>query len=652
MTGLANGDLVIAAVDTGPNDGDVRLFTFQTHSPLNPELSLRSAGFSSSAPGVQENPFISVGDSSVVAGYVDKAATDGDLKVRLDDDPITYSAAGDPDQIEGVGGSVDHSLPVVVYRDSGSNTVLIKTNPGSGGLPVGNGSHPHIARLADGSVVVTWQDDATGDVMARIFEAGPFVVARTDAIPVSPAASLGSSQPHVCALQDGRFLVVWTHDNSGGGFFGKIIYGRIYNSDGESDHEPFLIDSYDDAVPVSTGAPRATQLVDGRIVVTYQDGPTADTDIKAKILDPRLSGVEVAGTPFADDHIGSRFADVFVDGAGNDRIAPAGGNDQVFGGNGTDTVVLRGLLEDGFALARRGGTIHALDLRDHSRDTISSVENFSDGAQTIGLAAIPEFNALAYAASYNDLAPAFRTNADAAFAHFLNHGFFERRDVTFDAAQYLENWADVNSGVGGNQALATQHFLNHGVGEKRLAEDPLDYIASYSDLILAFDGNSQASLEASGKSHYATSGFAQGRRGGIDFDPQQYLQNSSDLSAAFTGPNRDDAAAVHFINYGYAEHRLWEDPLLYVASYADLTNAWKGLSETAIRSNALAHFGNHGFNEGRRAGIDFDVEAYLANYSDLRTAFADGAGGYNEHAALLHYIQHGFMEGRTDVLLA
>jgi serralysin len=109
---------------------------------------------------------------------------------------------------------------------------------------------------------------------------------------------------------------------------------------------------------------------------------------------------------------------------------------------------------------------------------------------------------------------------------------------------------------------------------------------------------------------------------------------------------------VHFINHGYLEKRLWEDPLLYVASFDDLITAWGDLSVATIRANAKNHFASDGFDDNDRPFINFDVEAYLANYTDLRLAFNDGNGGYDDDAAILHFIRHGFEEGRTDQLLA
>jgi subtilisin family serine protease len=348
---------------------------------------------------------------------------------------------------------------------------------------------------------------------------------------------------------------------------------------------------------------------------------------------------------------------------GNDTLNGYGGNDRLNGGRGSDildggadidTAVFRGLDGAKHDLLSYNGTVYALDFRDRSFDRAVNIESLTDGLATITLGQVDAFTdaeARAYAASYNDLAQAFRTNASAAAMHYIQNGFFAGRETSFDASQYLANYADLRAAFGTNQDLATRHFLNSGVDERRMAEDPLNYIASFSDLIGAFDGQGLAQTRTSGFTHYKNSGFTENRRGGIEFDPLQYMTNYADLQSAFGG--NDDLAAWHFINAGFTEKRLWEKPLEYVAAFADLTAAFGTLSSVAaITTAALNHFASSGFTENRRGAIgSFDVDQYLANYADLKVAFADGVGGYNEDAALIHYVRSGFFEGRVDDVL-
>jgi serralysin len=159
-------------------------------------------------------------------------------------------------------------------------------------------------------------------------------------------------------------------------------------------------------------------------------------------------------------------------------------------------------------------------------------------------------------------------------------------------------------------------------------------------------------LEAEGLAHYQSNGYAEGRPTD-SFDVDQYLANYADLRSAFSdghGGENDDAATAHYIDYGYFEHRLAQDPLDYIASNADLIAAFHGGTEAQLDAEGLAHYQSNGYGEGRPTD-SFDVDQYLANYADLRAAFSDGHGGYNDDAALLHYIDTGYFEGRTDHVL-
>ena len=346
--------------------------------------------------------------------------------------------------------------------------------------------------------------------------------------------------------------------------------------------------------------------------------------------------------------IGTNGDDVLSGTDDDETIAPGLGSDDVDGGAGVDTGLLRGLDGGGFDVYTFGDVVHTLDRADRSLDTFVNVETFAADGVDLSLSEVGALDAWAYAASHDDLARVFRTDAASAASHYAMAGYFEGREVMFDAGQYLANWGDLQAAFGGNTAAATAHFLQSGVDEGRLAEDPLDYIASFADLIAAFGGQDQNALTANGLAHYQSAGRFEGRRPGIDFDAEQYLTNWSDLRAVFSAD--DDAAAIHYINAGFSEGRLAADPLDYIASNADLTAAFGDGGEAAIRQSGLSHWQSSGRNEGRATDA-FDVDAYLANYADLRAAFAQPDGSYDEAAATLHYIQAGYDEGRTDDLL-
>jgi Ca2+-binding RTX toxin-like protein len=298
--------------------------------------------------GLEQHPFlVNLPTGEVFAGLIDNDQFGGgDLGIGgVYYDPMdpgtrtSFDLAGDQEQAEGTFlAEIEDDAIGYVFRDIPSGNVFIGT------MAVGAGSQPHVAALAAGGVAVAWQGIA-GDVLVRIYDVaiaeggGLNYTPRTSAITVD-GSGVGA-QSHVCALQDGRLLVVWQEVFVGGQTSTNAVFGRLYNADGTSDSTAFEIDqfSFPTAGEPVTGAPRAAQLADGRIVVTYQDGRSSNADIKAKILDPRLEGVALSGSRFGDDHVGTVFDDIFVELAGNDRVAAGSGNDQVFGGGGNDLLL-------------------------------------------------------------------------------------------------------------------------------------------------------------------------------------------------------------------------------------------------------------------------------------------------------------------------
>lgn len=162
------------------------------------------------------------------------------------------------------------------------------------------------------------------------------------------------------------------------------------------------------------------------------------------------------------------------------------------------------------------------------------------------------------------------------------------------------------------------------------AFDPLQYGASYPDLIQAFGTNKTALLN-----HYSTYGKSEGRQTDL-FSESDYLASYDDLINAF-GYNLE-AATRHYIEFGYREGRSKDNfnETRYLASYPDLIKAF-GYNPQA----ATQHYISYGCAEGRSTDV-FDPAAYLNKYGDLQAAF-----GSNLEAATRHYIDYGCNEGRT-----
>jgi Ca2+-binding RTX toxin-like protein len=381
LAGLPDNTLGVVFTDSG-GAGDViyqryQFFGGAIGGTIGPRVDL---GAFRGSDGLEDSPWTSVDSfGRLIIGYGDSGMSgdrDFDWQFYSGSDRVGVSSPsggpGDQTQVEGTAGT--HGGLHTVFRDAGTGNVCIDNTSNV----VGAGSHPHIALLANGGFAVAWQGPA-GDVLLRIYnepETGS-VMPLSAAIHVDPGAT-GLSESHVCALQDGRFLVVWNDaDPAPVGFASaNFVNGRIFNADGSPSSAAFVIDSAFDEQPIATGQPRAALLADGRVVVTYRDGLASSPDIKAKILDPRVEGVEIAGTSFADDHVGTAFEDVFIEGAGNDRVMAGGGNDQVFGGRGNDT------LDGGAgADAMFGGAGDDIFVVDSAGDV--TTENAGDGTDTV-----------------------------------------------------------------------------------------------------------------------------------------------------------------------------------------------------------------------------------------------------------------------------
>ncbi|MET4259622.1 hypothetical protein ABIC09_004580 [Bradyrhizobium sp. S3.12.5] len=202
-----------------------------------------------------------------------------------------------------------------------------------------------------------------------------------------------------------------------------------------------------------------------------------------------------------------------------------------------------------------------------------------------------------------------------------------------DLQNFEASFPDLVHGFGSNTPAMQNWYNTYEPTEQRVETfDGLDYIASYGDLISAFQVGSMQGIEHTGASHYISFGFNEGRA--TTFNGLDYVASYSDLIKAY-GVN-SDAGAFHFIEYGSQEGRtVTFDGLNYIASYPDLIKAF-GANEQA----GAAHFIGHGAAEGR--ATTFDGLSYIAQYPDLMKSF-----GANNDAGAVHYIDNGFAEGRS-----
>jgi len=146
--------------------------------------------------------------------------------------------------------------------------------------------------------------------------------------------------------------------------------------------------------------------------------------------------------------------------------------------------------------------------------------------------------------------------------------------------------------------------------------------------------------------------------GGGGIDVAMYIGNRADYTVARNSDGRtavidhnqstkDGADILYNLSYLSFKNQTVAvnslpifDGLDYVASYADLTNAFKSAgSPQAVRDAGTAHFFSYGYKEGR--DVTFDGLDYIASYGDLMKVF-----GANSDAGADHYIKYGATEGR------
>jgi Ca2+-binding RTX toxin-like protein len=202
-------------------------------------------------------------------------------------------------------------------------------------------SFPDIAKLADGSTLIVWQDNL-GLVMKRLLPSG--VADGFGRIRDSAEGLL----PKVTALQDGSFLVAWAAGvgTESDGSPNEDIFVRHFvvtpTSPGSSDHTIADIGStIHIAEPGDQGFGQMsmTTLADGRVVLAYSSETGDATNVNNlvyRIIDPRDPTLN--GTPNADTIVAQPTGSTINGLGGNDTLIGQGGADTINGGDGDDTI--------------------------------------------------------------------------------------------------------------------------------------------------------------------------------------------------------------------------------------------------------------------------------------------------------------------------
>lgn len=212
---------------------------------------------------------------------------------------------------------------------------------------------PAVTALQDGRFVVVWTHWGTNvEIRAQIFDTNGNPNGAE--IGVSAATPSTAFAPTVAALADGRFVVAWYDQRGAENDPGDSIRAQVVNPDGSLTGLKFLVNTTGLGVQDS---PSVTTLADGRFVVTWTDasltdGLVNDRQVRAQIFDPRGSAVTLNGSALAETFIGTAWNDVLNGGAGNDSLSGDVGADTLLGGTGKD-LLTGGEGADVFVFLRR-----------------------------------------------------------------------------------------------------------------------------------------------------------------------------------------------------------------------------------------------------------------------------------------------------------
>lgn len=238
--------------------------------------------------------------------------------------------------------------------------------------------------------------------------------------------------------------------------------------------------------------------------VTFQNWVYSGANSTARTT--LLSGSDVlVGSNYADTLRGYAGNDAIYGGAGNDTLDGGSGANWIDGGAGTDYVV-RSASSTASTIFSYNGVIVVSDPT-YGRDILTNVEQIDFTDRYYSTSSAPGFDALGYIAANPDLAAAFGANTEAAFNHFINSGYAERRTTSFNALSYVAANADLIAAFGTNTQAATAHYIAFGRSEGRSTSfNASSYLGANADLTRAFGSDTQSATL-----HYIVNGYREGR---------------------------------------------------------------------------------------------------------------------------------------------
>ena len=304
---------------------------------------------------------------------------------------ITVSTAGTLRTTPDVAGSADGQAFVVVWQELNATLdvkarIFDETGAQIAAEFVVNvttsdvQADPSVEWLNNGQFVVVWHDqqpnvgDADGgSIKARLFTGSGAAI--TGEFQVNSTTLDSQLRPQVAALPNGGFVVVW-HDRAPvEPDPGNSLRLQAFDAAGGKIGGEILVNT---TTTSSQDNPEISVLADGRVVVTWDDFSSGNTDVRMQIIDPRdglVTGTSVNDTLYGHDQINDEISGF----GGNDLLRGLKGDDALYGGEGIDT------LRGGFGADDLDGG-SGTDFADYSDSTAAVTVNLTTGGGSGGFA--------------------------------------------------------------------------------------------------------------------------------------------------------------------------------------------------------------------------------------------------------------------------
>jgi hypothetical protein len=231
----------------------------------------------------------------------------------------------------------DHDIFFTI-RTSTLGDVVGPTFVNGGANSPGDEITPHVAALADGGFVVTWDDAATNapgavyNIRAAVYDASGTLVAGNILVNVfTPAGPAGFADPNdVTALPDGGFIVAWEDPVS------DANLAQRFDEAGNLVGTPFAWSDANFNVNAATYS-------DGRAILTNSFNPGTGNNVVANIWDSRITDANQATGDNFSGPVGSP-ADLFlirdINGVRQLEAIQTNGTATVFGTIGTNQAIV------------------------------------------------------------------------------------------------------------------------------------------------------------------------------------------------------------------------------------------------------------------------------------------------------------------------